>query len=342
MTDVRYVEVAPGSVRVRREEARPLPAGWARVRVLACGICGTDVHMVHGMALPRGVAYPLRPGHEVAGVVAEVAAPAAAPGPGTRVVLHPLAPCGRCAACTAGAEQRCAEARILGIHDAGGMADEVLWPADRLVPVAGLAAEQAALLPDAVATAYHALAAARVPPGGALGVLGAGGVGTHLLQLARVVDPTVRLVAVVRSETTAERVRGLGVDVVVGLDGAARAVRAAVGEADAIVDFSGAPGAAAAGLRMLRRGGRLVLGSVVDEPVDLGTTTTAVVMREIEVVGSYSSTIADLRAVASLAVDGALDLAGSASMRMPLDDAAEAIATVDARPPGLVRLVLEP
>lgn len=339
----RYVEFEPGAVHLRHGTPPSLPEGWARVQVTACGICGTDQHMLEGMELPPGVSYPVRPGHEVAGRITELATEATGLRVGDQVVLHPLAPCGTCEACLAGAEHRCADARILGIHEPGGMADEVLWPADRLVPVGDLPAAEAALLPDAVATAYHALVAAELPAGGTLCVIGAGGVGTHLLQLAQILHPDTTLIAVVRSRATAERVRSsLGIEVIEGLDGAHRAVRTAVGEVDVVADFSGAPGAAATGVRMLRRGGRLLLGSVVDEPVDLGVTMTVVVMRELQVVGTYSSTIADLRAVAELAVDGRLDLSGSASTRMPLDDAAAAMDTLAQRPAGLVRLVLEP
>ena len=144
----------------------------------------------------------------------------------------------------------------------------------------------------------------------------------------------MRLVAVVRSEASGERVRALGVDVVVGLDGAAKTVRALAGEVDVALDFSGAPAAPAVGIRMLRAWGRLVLGSVVDEPVELGTTTTSLVMRELGVVGAYNATLEDLRAVARLATDGRLDLSGSVSTVMPLDDAAEALAMVERRPPA--------
>ena len=346
--DIRYVEVAPGSVELRRGPAAPLEEGMARVRVLACGVCGTDLHLLHGMVLPVGAAYPVRPGHEVCGVVDEVrpspssGAAATLPAVGTTVVLHPLATCGRCERCVGGRDHLCADARILGLDADGGMADEVVWPLDRLVAVDGLPPAQAALLPDAVATAYHALGVAALPPGGTLCVLGAGGIGTHVLQLARALDPKVRLAAVVRSEATAERVRQLGAEVVLGLDGAAKALRSLVGEADAVIDFSGAEEAPAAGLRMLGRGGRLVLGSVVDSPLQLGMATTTVVMRELSVVGAFSASLADLRAVAALASEGHLDLSGSVSALMPLVDAAAALELLDRRPPGLVRLVLEP
>lgn len=337
---MRFVEVEPGVVRVRTDGARPRvgPAD-VRVSVLACGICGTDLHLRDGIALPPGSSYPVRPGHEICGEVAEVGSAVTSLAVGSIVVLHPLDPCGRCDACELGEEQRCAAPRVLGVTAPGGMAEEVVWPAARTVPAGSVPPEQAAVLADAVATAYRALATAGVPRQGALCVIGAGGVGSHVLQLARALDPDVRLAAVVRSEASAARVTALGVQVCLGLAGARRTLLEDIGEFDAVVDFSGAAEGPLVGLRLLRKGGRLVLGAVDDGPLELGRASM-LVTRELEVRGTYSSTLADLVTVTALARDGTLDLGGSVTHRMPLDRAAEAFDTVSLRPPGMVRLVL--
>jgi D-arabinose 1-dehydrogenase-like Zn-dependent alcohol dehydrogenase len=338
MATRRYVEVEPGSLRLEAEEHRALPAGWGRVRVLACGICGTDLHILHGMDLPRGASYPIRPGHEVAGILEE-GARADLP-TGSQVILHPLLPCGDCSACRSGFENRCRTSRTLGIDDPGGLADEVLWPLDRLVAVPGLEPTHAALLPDAVASAYHALMLAAVPPGGALAVLGAGGVGTHILMLARLLDPEVRLTAVVRSAGTAERVAGLDLDVdlVEGLEGSGRRIS----QQDAVIEFGAGAAAGHEGPPMLTRGGRLVFGSILAAPLEIATTITALVTRELHIAGSYSSTLQDLEAVAALAVSGRLDLSASFSHVLALDDAREALELLNARPAGMSRVVVTP
>src|SRR5438105_6727739 len=304
---MRYLEVAPGSATLREGAAPDPPPGWGRVRVNACGVCGTDLHLLRGMDLPRGRAYPVRPGHEVAGTLVDT---------GEDVVLHPVLPCGECAACLSGFENRCRTAGVLGIDYDGGLADEVVWPLARMVKITGLPAEQAAVLPDAVASAYHALSLAEVPPAGALTVLGAGGVGAHVLQLARLLDPSARLTAVVRSSGTAERVEQLGLGVTVLRD--LSEVADASGPQDAVVEYGAGAAGVGVALPMLARGGRLVVGSVGDEPLELGTTLTGLVTRELQVRGSYASTLSDLEAVAALAASGDLDLSASVSHRVPL------------------------
>jgi D-arabinose 1-dehydrogenase-like Zn-dependent alcohol dehydrogenase len=340
---MRFVEVSPGQIDVRDGPRPGVSAGWGRVRVEACGVCGTDLHLFEGMRLPRGVAYPVRPGHEVAGVLLDGGDDRV--GPGDRVVLHPVLPCGACAACAAGRENQCRTAGVLGIDHAGGLADEIAWPTARIVPVPGVPPERAAVLPDAVASAHHALRLTALPRGGSLTVVGAGGVGAHVLQLARVLDPDARLTAVVRSTGTADRIERLGLGVAVvggGLDGAARRVLEASGPQDAVVEYGAGAAAAAEALPMLARGGRLVLGSVGEDELVLGTTLTTLVTRELRILGSYASTLADLEAVAELVLAGRLDLSESVSHLVPLAEAERAIRLLAERPPGLARVVVTP
>lgn len=339
----RFVAVSPGSVTVEHERAgiRPLGPGDVRVAVLACGICGTDLHLWHGMRLPPGAAYPVRPGHEVCGRVLEAGSGTGLRGPrvGDVVVLHPVAPCGACATCAGGRGELCARGRILGIHEPGGLADEVVWPASRTVTVDGIAPTTAAVLADAVATAYRAVRIADIAPDAVVCVLGAGGVGTHVLELMRALTPDATLVGVTGTERSAERLHAGGFDAVVAGDDLVKRLRASHGSFDTVVEFSGAPAAPAQAVRLLRPGGTLLFGSVVDGPLTLGPAV-ALQSRELVVRGVYSSSLADLRDVVHLASTGRIDLAGSVSHTASLDDAADAFRMLDERPAGLVRMVL--
>lgn len=340
---MRFLEVAPGQVRLAEGDPPVAKPGWAVVRVQACGLCGSDLRLASGMVLPKGVQYPIRPGHEVAGVIASLPqGVAGGPKEGDMVVLHPLSPCGACPACLSGQEQRCPQARVLGIHDPGGMAEMVAWPVNRMLPVTGVSAPEAALLADAVATAHHALRLAAPPQKGHLCVIGAGGVGEQVLRLSRALLPEVTLAAVVRSEASAERVRRLGVSVLAGLDGAAQRLRSEIGRFDAVIDFSGAPGSPSEAVRMLNAGGRLIVGSVGDYPFELGTTISGVATRELQIMGCYVSALSDLRAVAKLVATGRLELAGAATDVMPLSDAPAAFERLRQSKDGVGRLILQP
>ena len=248
----RFIELEPRQVRLCEEDSPQEQPGWVRIKVTACGICGTDLHLFEGMP-ERGWSYPVRAGHEVAGVVmTDSDVPGAVPA-GTQVVLHPLIPCGKCQACLSGVENLCKAAPTMGFNAAGGLADEMTWPAHRMVAAPGIPPEQAAILPDAVASAHQALRLAEVPQGGALTVLGAGGVGTHILQLARILDPDVRLTAVVRSAATAQRLDALGIDITLieDLSGSGPRVSAANGPQDAVIEYGAGAAACREALPML-------------------------------------------------------------------------------------------
>jgi 2-desacetyl-2-hydroxyethyl bacteriochlorophyllide A dehydrogenase len=329
-----------GSIALREGPEPATPPGHARVRVLACGVCATDLHLLRGMVLPPGASYPIRPGHEVAGIVEHVNADDAPVSEGDLVVLHPLASCGECPACMRGEDQRCAALRTLGVQDPGGFAQAVVWPASRMLPANGISPAAAALLADAAATAHNAFRATNLPAGGALCVFGAGGLGMGALAVARALDPDARLAAVVRSEASAARLQALGVEVHIGLEGSGRALRRKIGAMDAVIDFSDQAGAAAEGVALLRRGGRLVLGSIVDAPLELGISSHFMA-RELQVVGVYVSNLEDLAAVIELARDGRLDAEAWVSHRFPLEEIERAIEIAQTRPPGTVRVVVE-
>ena len=79
-TNLRVI-MSPGRIALAETPREPRAPGWARLRVLACGICGTDLHLHHGMTMPAGADYPVYPGHEVAAEVIE-ADPGVGPQPG--------------------------------------------------------------------------------------------------------------------------------------------------------------------------------------------------------------------------------------------------------------------
>lgn len=128
---------APGTpLTLETRETPPPGSGQIRLRVLACAVCRTDLHVVDG-ELPD-LKYPIIPGHEVVGVVESVGAGVDTAMLGRHMGAAWLArTCGRCAFCLSGRENLCGEAQFNGYTQDGGFATHMLAQADYVFPVPG-------------------------------------------------------------------------------------------------------------------------------------------------------------------------------------------------------------
>lgn len=180
----------PQSVFERPLALRELPEiqaepGVIRVRVRACGVCHTDLHIVEGdLDLPR---LPIVPGHQVVGVVDQVGAGVSEFQVGDRVGLPWLrSACGQCHYCQQGLENLCPRITFNGFHADGGFAEYVLAPATYAYHLpAGFEDLQAAPLLCAGVIGYRALRLSGIEPGGRLGLYGFGASAHVSIQVAR-------------------------------------------------------------------------------------------------------------------------------------------------------------
>lgn len=175
---------APGSpLRLEEVALGPLGEEQVRITVEACGVCRTDLHLLDG-ELPH-IHYPVTPGHEIVGTVAEAGPAVTRFRPGDRVGVPWLAQaCGLCRYCRAGQENLCEYARFTGYSVDGGYAEEVLADARFCLPLpAGTPAEQLAPLLCAGLIGYRAYRAAG--SGTNLGLYGFGAAAHLLAQVAR-------------------------------------------------------------------------------------------------------------------------------------------------------------
>jgi propanol-preferring alcohol dehydrogenase len=169
------------------EAERPVPepgAGDVLIRVRACGVCHTDLHIVEGeIPLPR---LPLVPGHQVVGVVERVGVDVRRVRPGERVGIGWLhRACGRCDYCGRGLENLCDRAEFTGYHVDGGYAEYLRAPADFVYPIpSGLADAAAAPLMCAGIIGYRALRLSGAEPGERMALFGFGASAHITLQLA--------------------------------------------------------------------------------------------------------------------------------------------------------------
>ncbi len=186
-----WVLDAPGPVEgsplVLRDLERPkLSPGQLRLRVIACGVCRTDLHVAEG-DLRRP--HPIIPGHQIVAHVAERGRGIAADAPreGERVGVTWLAStCGRCTFCEEGRENLCAKARFTGLDRAGGFAEEAIAGAEFVVRLPGeLSSLEASPLLCAGVIGYRSFLSTGVGPGERLGLVGFGASARLTLQTAR-------------------------------------------------------------------------------------------------------------------------------------------------------------
>ena len=176
------IETAPLRDELR---AAPMPAPEELlVRVRACGVCRTDLHVVEGDLPPHR--QPVVPGHQIVGVV-EAAPAGAGFAAGDRVGIAWLRrTCTRCAYCTSSRENLCADARFTGWDADGGFAEYAVVPAAFAYAIPGAFTDvEAAPLLCAGIIGFRALERAEVPPHGRLGLWGFGSSAHVTLQIAR-------------------------------------------------------------------------------------------------------------------------------------------------------------
>ncbi len=176
-----------GKHDVRMVEAeKPVPAqGELLVKVMACGVCGTDVHIFEGDKGAADCTPPTILGHEFAGIVEEVGSDVTDFRPGDRVCVDPNDVCGACDACRSGRAQFCTAIRGIGTTVNGGFAQYCAVPAKQAYRLSdGTSFEQGAMA-EPLACCLHGIDMCDIRPGHSVMVIGGGMIGLLMVQLAR-------------------------------------------------------------------------------------------------------------------------------------------------------------
>jgi alcohol dehydrogenase/propanol-preferring alcohol dehydrogenase len=280
------------------------------LRIGACGVCHSDLHVADGffdlggdakLDLARGVNPPRVLGHEIAGEVVALGPAATGVAPGDRRVVYPWIGCGSCAVCEAGDKQLCARPRALGINRDGGFASHVLVPHPRyLVDYAPLPEALAATFACSGLTAYGALSkVAPLASDDRLLIIGAGGVGLAAVTLAK---SMITAPVTVSDIDPAKRAAALAAGAAAAVDPRADSTARALANVAAVIDFVGAGATLELALSSLRRGGTIVVvglfGGSARVPVPL------LPLKAARVMGSYVGSLAEFGALMALARAG--------------------------------------
>jgi len=300
------VAVLSASERFELREADPPAPGAAEVvvRVLECGICGSDLKMwagTHAFMRP-----PIVMGHEIVGVVVEAAAGVDIE-PETTVTVFPPVGCGACFHCARGREQLCEAMEFFGGQRAGGLADFIVVPASHVLPIPDAVPDEVRVLIEPLAVAVHAVVRGCPAPGDRCVVIGAGSIGLFTalaLHRAGVSDVTV-------SDVLPDRRRRAETTGFATIDPTTEPVRDAVARmirregADAVYECVGSQATIAEALSVTRKGGKTVV--VGNAPAEVTLDGLALQRGDRSLIGVLMYDVEDFHTAMRLLADGLMD-----------------------------------
>jgi D-arabinose 1-dehydrogenase-like Zn-dependent alcohol dehydrogenase len=325
---MRAAELAAPGAPLRLVE-RPVPEpgpGEVRVRVEACGVCGSDVFLQKG-GFGDKVPWPIVPGHEAAGVVDEVGEGVTSVVPGDQVALYYITVPPGDPWAAGGRPNISPHVTRMGVDVDGAYADYVLRPVEALIrPRAPVPPAVLAVLTDAVATPLHGLKrVAHLRADETLVVLGVGGLGSNAVQIGRAFG--ARVIAVTRSAAKLQLARDLGADETIAAEGGdvVAAVKALTGGhgPDVVIQCVGSAAVDEQAIAMGGPGARVVLiGSSLDQ---FRARAVDIFWRELAVLGSRGFVPDDIRDAIDLYLDGTLTVGHLVEHVRPLDEADAAL-----------------
>lgn len=335
---------------VIEELRRPEPGpGEIMVEVAACGVCHTDLH-IHDGSVP--FPFPCVLGHEVSGTVAAVGEGVDSLSPGQRVAGAFIMPCGACAQCRQGREELCepffAHNRLNGtlydgktrlfdaagdpvwMYSMGGLSEFAVMPALAAAPIPdGLPTAESTIFGCALLTAFGAAHhVGAVEAGESVTVLGAGGVGVSIVQVARALG-AASVIAVDLAADKLEAALEAGASAVVNAaeqDAVERVRELTEGRGSEVVfEAIGHPTTFRQATEMAADGGRVVAVGIAPVGVAGEVEITRLVRRKLQLLGSFGGRPRiDLPELMRMAVNGSLALDSVISRRFPLEQAGEA------------------
>ena len=349
MMQAAVLERANAPLRI---EEIPVPeprAGEVLVRVTACGVCHTDLHVIKAE-----VAFPMPAvlGHEISGTIAALGPGVTGPPQGTPVVCAFIMPCGACPACATGRDDICEkffamnrlkgtlydgtsrlrrkDGSTIAMYSMAGLAEYAVVPAtDVFTLPAGLPLPESSILGCAVFTAFGAVRhAADLRGGERMAVVAAGGVGLNVVQVGRAFGASQIIVVDVRDDKL-QAAREVGATDVV--NAAKEEVTKRVMEltdgrgVDVAFEVLGRPETFVQALELVGDGGRMVAVGIAAGKTAAPVEITRLVRRGLRIVGSYGArTRADMPEILRLAARGVFRTETIVSRRFSLAETDEA------------------
>jgi 2-desacetyl-2-hydroxyethyl bacteriochlorophyllide A dehydrogenase len=292
------------------------------VEVKACGVCGTDLHILAGEFPPTP--YPIIPGHEAAGVIAKVGTDVVGLSEGDRVGIDPSLFCGACGFCRANRGNLCERWGAIGDTVDGAFAEYVRVPAANAYAIPPSMSFVAAALIEPVSCAVHAVDRLDVGFGDRVLIFGAGTMGLILAQLiSNAGSAQVSLIDI--NPARVERARSFG------LDSVSQSIEelpdGPEGGYDRVVEATGVVSVVGEALSAVRRGGTMMIFGVSPPTETAAFAPFTVYNDEITIIGSMAILASYGRAVKAVA-SGVIDADRMVTRTFPLEQFENALESV--------------
>ena len=302
--------------------------GQVRIKVGAAGVCLSDVHLLDSTLSPgylTGDEVTL--GHEVAGTIDQLGEGVHTYQIGDRVLV------------IAGERNEKNQITTLGFDYDGGYAEYVVTKAALIVKIPDdLPFEEAAIIPDAVSTPWAAISStAKMQPGESAAVFGVGGLGIHAVQLLKMLGCSKVIAIDPRPDARAKALE-IGADF--AFEPSDEELKKHRG-LNAAFDFAGVTPVRKQALSLLGEQGRLVIVGIANEPITIPNDMAFTYMRT-QILGHYGSEPVHTKELVEFVRQGKLNLKGSISEVLPLDQAALALEKLEKKIGNPIRIVLKP
>lgn len=319
----------PNDLRVEdRPRPRPCP-GEALVRVVASGVCSSDVYRIRTADVPN---LPVVPGHEFSGVVVETG-DGADDLTGTRVAVYPLLWCGECPSCRRKLYECCEHYSYHGSRTDGGMAEFVVTKIANLVQLPEGVSDEEGAMTEPAAVPLHAINRAGLKESETVAVIGAGTIGAIAAQIARARGAaSVVLLDVI--EEKLKIARELGFDNVVRSDATdvvdrVRNILEGAGP-DVVVEAAGFSPTYNLALDIADRSSRVVwMGNIDGDLTVPQQRVSSILRKQLSIIGTWNSSIVvpenEWAAVHAMVAEGQIDLARLISHRFKLEELPKAV-----------------
>lgn len=307
------VMTSPGNIEINEVDKPQPKKGEVLVKVMSIGVCGSDVHVYHG--LHPYTSYPVVQGHEASCVVEETGPGVTGIAPGTRVTIEPQVSCGECYSCQTGLYNICDKLRVIGFQTTGCASDYYIVPADKLVKLDPAMSFHHGALMEPLSVGVRAVKQAFPAglddiSGKQVLVLGAGPIGNLVAQAAKGLGAASVMIVDVNSFRL-EKARECGISLTInsGDEDLAAEIDAHFGvdrKADVIFECVGVNATMNSAVAVARKGTPIVVVGVFGEKANIDMAT--VNENELRLIGTARYVIEDFEVAKELVAGGKVNL----------------------------------